>query len=72
MGSDFANVYEVSHILKTVIRELSALVFNISHQESETVEVSGKRLFITIRKVSKSSELFKDMVSSHSVGKLVL
>jgi len=72
MRSKFTDVYEVSHILETVVRELAAFVFNIPHKESEAIKVSRKRLFVTLREVSEGSELFEDVVSSHSVVQLIL
>jgi len=72
MRSKFTNVDEISHILKTVVREFTTLLFNMTHKESEAVEVSWKRLFITLREVSKGFELFKDVISSHSVSEFIL
>jgi len=72
MRSKFTDVYEVSHILETIVRELAALVFNIPHKESEAIEVSRKRLFVTLGEVSEGFELFEDVVSSHSMVQLIL
>jgi len=71
VGLSFTDVHKVSHIFETVVRESSTFFLNKSHNESEAVKVSwGWEDVVGSRHVSL--DLFKDVVSFHSVSKFIL